>query len=68
MLSGTAANVLKFGGLLAIRIDNYTIKLVHILYLGIIIDEKMLWKDHIDYISLKIKRNIGMMKRVRRDE
>ena len=27
----------------------------------------MSWKDHIDYISLKIKQNIGMMKRVRRD-
>ena len=70
MLSGTAANVLKFGGLLAIRIDSYTIKRVHMArYLGIIIDDKMSWKDHIDYISLKIKQNIGMVhvKKVRRD-
>ena len=68
MLSGTAANVLKFGGLLAIRIDSYTIKRVHMAkYLGIIIDDKMSRKDHIDYISLKIKLNIGMMKRARRD-
>ena len=68
MLSGTAANVLKFGGLLAITIDSYTIKRVHMAkYLGIIIGDKMSWKDHIDYISLKIKQNIGMMKRVRRD-
>ena len=68
MLSGTAANVLKFGSLLAIRIDSYTTKRVHVAkYLGIIIDDKMSWKDHIDYISLKIKQNIGMMKRVRRD-
>ena len=68
MLSGTAANVLKFGSLLAIRIDSYTIRRVHVAkYLGIIIDDKMSWKDPIDYISLKIKRNIGMMKRVRRD-
>ena len=36
-------------------------------YLGIIIDDKMSWKDQIDYISLKIKQNFGMMKRVRRD-
>ena len=36
-------------------------------YLGIIIDDKMSWKEHIDYISSKIKRNIGMMKTVRRD-
>ena len=27
----------------------------------------MSWKDRIENISLKIKRNIGMMKRVRRD-
>ena len=68
MLSGTAANVLKFEGLLAIRIDSYTIKLVHMAkYLGIITDDKMSWKDHIDYISLKIKQNIGKMKRVRRN-
>ena len=68
MLSGTAANVLKFGGLLAIRIDSYTIKRVHMAkYLSIIIDDKTSWRDHIDYISLMIKRNNGMMKRVRRD-
>ena len=68
MLSGTAAKVLKFGGLLAIRIDSYTIKRVHMAkYLGIIIDDKMSWKDHTDYISIKIKQNIDMMKRVRRD-
>ena len=68
MLSGTAANVLKLGSLLAIRIDSYTIRRIHVAkYLGTIIDDKMSWKDHIDYISLKIKRNIGMMKRVRRD-
>ena len=68
MLSGTAANVLKFGSLLAIRIDSYTIRSVYVAkYLGIITDNKMSWKDQIDYISLKIKQNIAMMKRVRRD-
>ena len=42
MLSGTAANILKFGGFLAIRIDSYTIKWVHMAkYLDIIIDDKM---------------------------
>ena len=56
MHSGTAVNVLKIGGFLAIRIDSYTIKRVHMAkYLGIIIDDKMSWKDQIDYITLKIK-------------
>ena len=46
MLSGTAANVLKFGCLLAIRIDSNTIKRVHMAkYLGILIDDKMSWKQ-----------------------
>ena len=68
MFYGTAANVLKFGGLLATRIDSYTIKRVHMAkYLRTIVDDKMSWKDHIDCISLKIKWNIDMMKRVRRD-
>ena len=45
------------------RIDSFTIRQVHVAkYFGIIIDDKMSRKDHIDYIPLKIKRNIGMMK------
>ena len=68
MLSGTSANILKIGELLAIRFDGHTIKRVRkAKYLGIIIDEKLTWEDHIDYISLKIKRNIGIMRRVRGD-
>ena len=68
MLSGTSANILKIGELLAIRVDGHTIKRVRkAKYLGIIIDEKLTWQDHIDYISLKIKRSIGIMRRVRGD-
>ena len=60
MLYGTAANVLKFAGLLATTIDSCTIKRVNMAkYLGIIIDDKMSWKH---------QRNVGMMKRVRRDD
>ena len=67
MLYGTAANVLKFGGLLATRINSYTIKRVHMAkYLSTIIDDKMPWKDHIDSISLKGKSgqklNLAQMK------
>ena len=36
-------------------------------YLGIVIDNKLTWKDHTDHVSLKIKRNLGIMKRVRND-
>ena len=65
ILSGTSANILKIGELLAIRVDGHTIKRVRkAKYLGIIIDEKLTWEDYTDYISLKIKRNIGIMRRV----
>ena len=68
MLSGTSANILKIGELLAVRVDGHTIKCVRkAKYLGIIIDEKLTWEDHIDYISLKIRRNIGIMRTVRGD-
>ena len=57
--TGTSANNLKIGELLAIRVDGYTIKRVRkAKYLAIVIDEKLTWEDHIDYISLKILRNI----------
>ena len=66
MLSGTSANILKISELLTIRVDGHTVKRVcKAKYLGIIMDEKLTWEDHIDYISLKIKRNIEIMRRVR---
>ena len=34
-------------------------------YLGVLIDEKLSWKPHIDNINLKIRRGIGMISKVR---
>ena len=68
ILTGTTQNILKIGDLLAIRVQGHTVKRVYkAKYLGIVIDDKLTWKDHIDYVSLKIKRNLGIMKRVRND-
>ena len=36
-------------------------------YLGIIIDDNLSWKDQVDHIATKIKRNLGVMKRVAND-
>ena len=48
-------NVLKFGDLLAIRIDDQLItRVAHVKYLGIIVDGRLTWKEHVDYISKKI--------------
>ena len=30
-------------------------------YLGVLIDDKLLWKDHIQHINLKIRKGIGML-------
>ena len=66
MLIGTNWNLSKIGDLLALRISNHLIKRVHkAKYLGLVIDDKLSWKEHIRYISTKIRRNIGIMKRIK---
>ena len=48
-------------------IDNHPIKEVcHIKFLGVIIDNKLKWKDHIDYISKKIANGIGVIIKARK--
>ena len=43
-------------------IDNQTIDEVRIItFLGVIIDKKITWKDHINYVAGKVSRAIGMM-------
>ena len=43
-------------------IDNQTIDEVRsITFLGVIIDKKITWKDHINYVAGKVSRAIGMM-------
>ena len=37
----------------------------HVKYLGVIIDRHLSWKHHINYIALKISRNIGIISRPR---
>ena len=68
ILMGTTQNILKTGDLLAIRVQGHTVKCVYkAKYLGMVIDDKLTWKDHIDHVSLKIKHNLGIMKCVRND-
>ena len=37
----------------------------HVKYLGVIIDQHLSWKHHINHIALKISRNIGIISRLR---
>ena len=50
----------------AIVIDQKEVRRVKLVkYLGMIVDDKLTWNQHVDYISSKITRNIGILKRVR---
>ena len=66
MLIGTTQALSRIGNLLAVRINGELIRRVYkSKYLGLIVDDKLSWKDHIDLISSKLRRDIGVMKRVR---
>ena len=50
MLIGTYHNTIRFGNLLAIRIDDHLIKRVHkTKYLGIIVADSLTWNEQIDF-------------------
>ena len=34
-------------------------------YLGMIVDDKLTWEKHIEFISRKMIRNIGILKRIK---
>ena len=52
--------------ILEFRVDNNNIEVVdNFLFLGLNINKNLNWKNHIDCISIKISRTIGIMKRLR---
>ena len=61
---GTAPNLIQLGKILRINIDSTLLKRVPSTEsFGIIINETMSWENHIEYISTKIKRGIGILGR-----
>ena len=34
-------------------------------YLGVVSDENLSWKDHIEYVSSKVSRRLGLLSRIR---
>ena len=52
--------------LYAIVVDGQEVKRVKLVkYLGLVVDDKLVRDQHIDYISSKIIRGIGILKRIR---
>ena len=51
----------------SVVVDNHPIKEVHhIKFLGVIIDNKLKWKEHTGYISKKIAKGIGVIIKARK--
>ena len=66
MLTGSIKKIQPINNLIAIRVNGRLLKRVkRIKYLGSVVDENLTWDDHINYISVKIRRNIGILKRMR---
>ena len=65
-LLGSAQSILRFGTLLAIGVSDSLIRRTRCTkYLRIIMDETLSWGMHIDHISKKVKRKLGVMKHVK---
>ena len=57
----------KFNESIKLLIDNQTIEEVRsTTFLGVIIDKKITWKDHINYVAGKVSRAIGMMAKAKK--
>ena len=51
---------------LDLQMENYVIKRTNtIRYLGVIVDECLSFKNHVSFISSKIARNVGMMRKLK---
>ena len=63
---GSVKKIQPLNNLIAIRVNGRLLKrLKKIKYLGSIVDENLTSDDHIDYILVKIRRNIGILKRMK---
>ena len=66
MFFGSSKRLKDTKNLIALRVGDKLIRRKKkVKYIGVILDEQLTWGDHIDYISTKIKRNIGAIKRIR---
>ena len=63
---GSSKHLKDKTNLIALRVGDKLIRRTkRVKYIGVILDGHLTWRDHIDYISTKINRNIGAIKRIR---
>ena len=63
MVIGSPIKYGELKGLLALRVgDSLIRRFKQTKSLGVIIDQNLSWDSHIEYISKKIKRNIGILR------
>ena len=56
-----------YDNLLSLKLCNKKLKKVSkVKFLGVIIDEKLKWEDHIDHLQQKLKLSIVMIKRIKK--
>ena len=66
MIIGSRQKILNIQEEPLISIGNETIKKISkCKTLGVIIDDKLLWKDHINEISAKVSKGLGIMRRIK---
>ena len=65
MLFGSWQNLAK-SPYLCIQLYGKTFKRVAKFgYLGVVFDENLSWKDHVEYVSSKVSRRLGLLSRIR---
>ena len=66
MVTGTEKMLTQLGSIPKIKIgSSYLKRVVKTKSLGMIIDDNLRWKEHIDYICSKTKRSIGIISRTK---
>ena len=66
MIMGTTHQTSKPENNIKVILDNVELSCVNnTKFLGVLIDENLTWKDHIDAISKTMSRNIGMINKLK---
>ena len=66
MIMGTTHQTSKPKNNIKVILDNVELSRVNkTKFLGVLIDENLTWKDHIDAISKTMSRNVGMINKLK---